>query len=62
MKHFLVVMCLFASAMIALAQAPAPAAKTPAATAPTKDPVATSLRLVLQRFRAVAGGCARFRV
>jgi len=39
-------------ASLALAQAPAPKAAAPAAPAPTKDPVATSLRLVLQRFQA----------
>ena len=55
MKHSLGVMCFFASAMIALAQSPAPAVKPASAAvptaAPTKDPVATSLRLVLQRFQ-----------
>ena len=49
MKQVLFLMCIFVSALTALAQTPAPAAKTTAA--PTKDPVATSLRLVLQRFQ-----------
>jgi hypothetical protein len=49
-KRTLPVVLLFC-ATITLAQAPAPKAAAPAAPAPTKDPVATSLRLVLQRFQ-----------
>ena len=48
MKHILAVMCFFGCALTALAQAPAAAATT---TVGAKDPVATSLRLVLQRFQ-----------
>lgn len=52
MKLTLVISSLVMSAALALAQSSAPAAKTPASPAsqgPTKDPVATSLRLLLQR-------------
>ena len=52
MKLTLVVSCLVMCAALALAQSSTPAAKTPASPAsqgPTKDPVATSLRLLLQR-------------
>ena len=48
MKRAFVVVFLAACAACALAQSAAPAAKTPAA-APTKDPVASSLRMLLQR-------------
>ena len=48
MKQALAVLCLFVCASFALAQTAAPATKTPAA-APTKDPVANSLRMLLQR-------------
>jgi hypothetical protein len=49
-KRYFAVMCLLVFATFAFAQAPAPAAKAPAApAAPTKDPVATSLRQLLQR-------------
>jgi len=49
-KRTLSVVLLFACATLGFAQAPAPAGKTPAAPqAPTKDPVATSLRMLLQR-------------
>jgi DinB superfamily len=42
--------CLFVCGTLAFAQGPSPTAKTPAAAqAPTKDPVATSLRALLQR-------------
>ena len=49
MKHALVVMCLFVG--VAMSQAQNSATKTPAATAPVKDPVANSVRFVLQRFQ-----------
>ena len=52
MKRTLAVACLVVYAAIAFAQSSTPAAKTPASPAaqgPTKDPVATSLRLLLQR-------------
>lgn len=50
MKHILAVLCLVACATLAVAQAAAPPAKTPAAPqGPTKDPVATSLRTLLPR-------------
>ncbi len=52
MKHALVIVCLVVCASLAFSQAAAPAAKTPAAPAaqtPTKDPVAASLRVMLQR-------------
>ena len=53
MKRTLLVVSLLACAALASAQAPAPAAKTPTAPAatqgPTKDPVATSLRTLVQR-------------
>jgi uncharacterized damage-inducible protein DinB len=51
-KHTLAVMCLFVGA--ALAQAQNSSAKTPAAApaASTKDPVANSVRFVLQRFQS----------
>lgn len=45
MKRILAAVCLFISATLALAQSPAPAATA----APTKDPVATSLRMLVQR-------------
>jgi hypothetical protein len=53
-KHTLAVICMFACATLASAQAQNSAAKTQAAApaAPTKDPVTTALRLVLQRFQA----------
>lgn len=53
MKHTLVVICMFACATLAFAQAPNSAAKTAAAApaAPVKDPIATAARLVLQRFQ-----------
>jgi hypothetical protein len=46
--------CFFVCSALAFAQGPTPTAKTPAAsaqgsTSPTKDPVATSLRFLLQR-------------
>ncbi|MGP0019951.1 MAG: DinB family protein [Candidatus Sulfotelmatobacter sp.] len=48
--------CLFVCGTLACAQGPSPTAKTPAAaasaqgsTSPTKDPVASSLRVLLQR-------------
>lgn len=50
MKRTLAIVLLFC-ACLAVAQAPPPKAAAPAAPAPTKDPVATSLRLVLQRFQ-----------
>ncbi len=52
MKRTLAVACLVVYAALALAQTATPSAKAPAAPAaqgPTKDPVATSLRLLLQR-------------
>lgn len=53
MKRTVVVLSLLVCAALAFAQAPAPAAKTPAAApaaqGPTKDPVATSLRMLLPR-------------
>jgi cell wall-associated NlpC family hydrolase len=55
-RNLVVAACFFVSSALAFAQGPAPTAKTPAAAAPqgaapqtTKDPVATSLRLLLQR-------------
>ena len=56
MKRTLAVVCLFVCASFTFAQAQNSAAKTPAAAtaapaAPTKDPVATAIRLVLQRFQ-----------
>jgi hypothetical protein len=47
-KHLLLIACLFLSCSVAFAQG-APAAKTPASTGPTKDPVASSLRTLLPR-------------
>ena len=47
MKRSFAVACLLACSTFALAQAPA--AKTDAPQGPTKDPVATSLRLLVQR-------------
>jgi hypothetical protein len=54
-RDFVLAACLFVCSTLAFAQGPTPA-KTPAAaapaqasTTPTKDPVATSLRLMLQR-------------
>jgi len=54
-RNFVVAACFFVCSALAFAQAPTPA-KTPApatsaqaSTAPTKDPVATSLRALLQR-------------
>lgn len=51
MKSALAVVCLLVCATLGLAQTATPAAKTSAAPAagPTKDPVATSLRMLLQR-------------
>ena len=52
MKPTFAVACLVVYGAIACAQSSTPAAKTPASPAaqgPTKDPVATSLRLMLQR-------------
>jgi hypothetical protein len=52
-KRILAVTCLIVYAALAVAQSTTPAAKTPAMAAPmqgpTKDPVATSLRLLLPR-------------
>jgi hypothetical protein len=52
-KHILAAACLVVYAALTLAQSPTPAAKAPAAPAaaqgPTKDPVATSLRVLLPR-------------
>ena len=51
-RNFVVAACFFVCSALAFAQGPTPAAKTPAAQAsasPTKDPVATSLRALLQR-------------
>jgi len=48
-KHVPAVILFLVAATFAAAQAPTPAAKTP--QGPTKDPVATSLRMVLQRFQ-----------
>jgi uncharacterized damage-inducible protein DinB len=50
-KRTLLVVSLFAGAMFAQAQTTAAKTPTAAPAAPTKDPVATSLRLVLQRFQ-----------
>jgi hypothetical protein len=47
-KQALAVLCLFVCASFAFAQTAASATKTPAG-APTKDPVANSLRMLLQR-------------
>jgi len=47
-KRILAASCLFVCATLALAQSSTPAAKT-AAAGPTKDPVSTSLRMLLQR-------------
>ena len=50
MKRSFAVASLFLFSTFAFAQAPAPAAKSPAAPAgPIKDPVATSLRMLVQR-------------
>ena len=50
MKPALTIVFLLACATLTLAQAAAPAVKAPAtAVGPTKDPVATSLRMLLQR-------------
>ncbi len=50
MKKMLLIASLSLCAAVAVAQAPsAPAAKTPNAQGPTKDPVATSLRMLLPR-------------
>lgn len=51
MKNAVVISFLFFFATLAAAQAPAPAPKAAAPQGPTKDPVATSLRMVLQRFQ-----------
>lgn len=48
-KHVLAVTFLFAYGVLAIAQTPA--AKTSAPQGPTKDPVATAARLILQRFQ-----------
>jgi hypothetical protein len=55
-RNLVVAACFFVCSSLAFAQGPSPTAKTPAAaasaqgsTSPTKDPVATSLRLLLQR-------------
>jgi hypothetical protein len=51
-RNFVVAACFFVCSTLAFAQGPTPAAKTPTAqgpTSPTKDPVATSLRALLQR-------------
>jgi hypothetical protein len=55
-RNLVVAACFFVCSTLAFAQGPSPTAKTPAAAAsahgsasPTKDPVATSLRLLLQR-------------
>ena len=50
MKRTFAVGCLVVYAALAVAQSSTPAAKTPASpAAPIKDPVATSLRMMLQR-------------
>ena len=52
MKRTFAVACLVVYAALALAQSATPTTKTPAAPAaqgPTKDPVATSLRMLVQR-------------
>ncbi len=50
MKRTFAVVCFVVCAALAFAQSSTPAAKTPAAAAaPIKDPVATSLRTMLQR-------------
>lgn len=48
MKRILAVACVVVCAALAFAQSATPAAKTPA-PGPTKDPIATSLRVLLQR-------------
>jgi hypothetical protein len=48
-KRILAVGCVVVCTALALAQSTTPAAKAPAAPGPTKDPVATSLRALLQR-------------
>jgi hypothetical protein len=55
-RNLVVAACFFVCSALAFAQGPTPTAKTPAAaaspqgsTSPTKDPVATSLRFLLQR-------------
>jgi hypothetical protein len=52
MKRTLALACLFACSMFTFAQAQTPAAAAPAAAAPVKDPVATSLRILLPRSQA----------
>ena len=49
MKRILAVAALVVYAALTFAQTSAPAAKAPAAAGPIKDPVATSLRFLLQR-------------
>lgn len=49
MKHCSVVMCVVVLAIAAFAQNQTPAAKAAPTAAPTKDPVANSLRAILQR-------------
>lgn len=51
MKQTFLLACVIVCTMVAFAQSPAPAAAkaTTAPTAPTKDPVATSLRMLVQR-------------
>jgi hypothetical protein len=48
-KRTLVVVSLFACSVLGFAQSSTPATPAPAAAAPAKDPVATSLRFLLQR-------------
>lgn len=48
MKRIFASVCLFLAATLAFAQAPTSSAK-PAGAAPAKDPVATSLRMLVQR-------------
>jgi|SRR5580658_168319 hypothetical protein len=54
-RNLVVAACFFVCSTLAFAQGPSPTATAPAAasaqgsTSPTKDPVATSLRLLLQR-------------
>jgi hypothetical protein len=48
-KRIFAVACVAVYAALTFAQSSTPAAKTPAAQGPTKDPVATSLRMLVQR-------------
>jgi len=48
-KHLVMIACLFLFCSVAFAQGTSATAKTPSTTGPTKDPVASSLRMLLPR-------------